>query len=287
MNAKSVFDAKDILGEGPVWSIEEQALYWVDIKRPALQRWNPATGEHTVWHMPADIGCFALRKSGGAVVALRSGLAWFDFDSGKVAPAHNPEANLPGTRFNDGKCDRQGRFWAGTMDEGEMKPQGALYRLGLDGGVRKMRGNVTVSNGLGWSPDNRTMYYTDSPTKKIFAYDFNPDAGSISNERIFTQVDVGFPDGLTVDAEGYVWSARWDGWKVVRYAPDGTVDCEIALPVQRPTSCMFGGKNMQHLFVPSASVGLSQTELAKQPQAGNLFVIEAGISGLPEPPFAG
>ena len=287
MKVKCAFRSRDRLGEAPVWCIEEQALYWVDIQQPALQRWHPATGEHKVWQMPSEIGSYALRESGGAVVALGTGLAWLDLSSGDVTPIVDPEADMVENRFNDGKCDRQGRFWAGTMHLKKRGPLAALYRLDPDAIVYKMRDRVSVSNGLGWSLDNRTMYYTDSPTGNIYAYDFDPDMGKISNERIFAHTDNGFPDGLTVDGEGYVWSAKWDGWRIVRYAPDGSIDREIKMPVQRPTSCMFGGPELRHLFVTSATINLTEAELAAQPLAGSVFVIETDVAGLPEPRFAG
>lgn len=285
MNVECAFESKDILGEGPVWSVDEQALYWVDIKRALLQRLTLKTGKHTTWKMPSDIGSYALRESGEAVVALRTGFAFFDFDSGDIEPIVDPEAHLPGNRFNDGKCDRQGRFWAGTMAETEDSPSAAFYRLDVDGSCHTMRTGVTVSNGLGWSPDNKIMYYTDSPTCNIYAYDFDLASGAIHNERVFVHHEDGFPDGLTVDAEGYVWGAKWDGWKVVRYAPNGTVDRVVDMPVQRPTSCMFGGPNLTQLFITSASIDLTEAELAQQPLAGSVFVVETGVKGLPEPKF--
>jgi sugar lactone lactonase YvrE len=288
MTVTLAFNSADSLGEGPVWSSKEQALYWVDIWHPALHRWQPGSNSAKTWAMPAPIGCFTLRQSGGAVVALKTGLHFFDFERESTSFIIDPEAGQNDTRFNDGKCDRQGRFWAGTLDdEGEKLPKGSLYRLDADGSLHTMRGNVTVSNGLGWSPDNRTFYFTDSPTRTIFAYDFDPLSGDISNERVFARTETGFPDGLTVDAEGFVWSARWDDWRVVRYAPDGSVDRVIKMPVQRPTSCMFGGPDLQQLYVTSARIGLSETDLSQQPLAGGVFVIEAGVSGLPEPQFAG
>lgn len=286
MKIKTAFQSEDKLGEGPVWSVAEQALYWVDIERPCLQRWHPQTGAYMAWLMPSQIGSYALREQGGVVVALRDGLYFFDLESSSLTNICRPEADL-NTRFNDGKCDRHGRFWAGTMDLKFAAPIGALYRLDADGESHKMRPAVTCSNGLGWSPDNRTMYYTDTPTRAIFAYDFDLETGSISHERLFAQDTEGFPDGLTVDAEGYVWSAKWDGWQIVRYKPDGRVDRQIPLPVQRPTSCTFGGPQLTQLYVTSASTGLTAAERAEQPLAGCLLVIETGITGLPEPAFAG
>lgn len=288
MKVKVAYQAEDILGEGPVWSGEEQALYWVDIQRPCLQRWHPESGAYMAWTMPSQIGSFALREQGeaGAVVALRDGLYQFDFETGELTNLHWLETDLH-TRFNDGKCDRHGRFWVGTMEMNTAHAIGALYRLGGDGRVQKMREKVFCSNGLGWSPDNRTMYYTDSPTHTIFAYDFDEKSGDISNERVFVRYEDGFPDGLTVDADGFVWSAKWDGWQVVRYTPSGAVDQVVNLPVQRPTSCMFGGPHLDKLYVTSASVGLTAEEKAEQPLAGSVFVLETAVKGLPEPRFRG
>lgn len=286
MKVKVAYQAEDKLGEGPVWSVAEQALYWVDILGPSLQRWQPESGKVDGWLMPSYIGSFALREKGGLVVALRDGLYTFDRGSQQLENLCRPEAEL-NTRFNDGKCDRHGRFWAGTMAFEEGHYIGALYRLDRDGTCHQMRSNVSCSNGLGWSLDNRTMYYTDSPTQNIFAYDFDPETGTIRNERVFASDEDCIPDGLTVDAEGYVWGAKWDGWKVVRYAPDGSVDREINLPVQRPTSCTFGGPDMNLLYITSAKIGLSPNELAEQPLAGNVFVVETDVRGLPEPFYAG
>jgi sugar lactone lactonase YvrE len=288
MKVNLAYRSQDMLGEGPVWVPEEQALYWVDILRPSLQRWHPESGDYARWEMPGDIGCFALREQGGAVVALRTGFAFLDFGSGEITPLVDPEAKKPYTRFNDGKCDRRGRFWAGTMDDESPKTRGALYSLDHDGGFRKIIDGIGISNGLGWSPDNQTMYYTDSSKHSIWAFDYDLEQGAISNQRIFVRTPPEYvPDGLTVDSQGYVWSAKWDGWKVVRYAPDGTIDLEVSVPVQRPTSCTFGGSDMQLLYITSASVGLTEAELQSRPLAGSVFVIETGIQGLPEPRFWG
>ena len=288
MKVSLAYQANDQLGEGPVWVPAEQALYWVDILRPALQYWQPTSGEYKKWMMPSDIGCFALRDKGGALVALRTGFAFLDLINGELTPISDPEADQSFTRFNDGKCDRRGRFWAGTMDEESPHTRGALYKLNPDAGYQEMKPSIGISNGLGWSPDNSIMYYTDSIKRTIWAYDFNLEAGTIANQRVFAQTPKEFvPDGLTVDAEGFVWSAKWDGWKVVRYAPDGSMDFEVSLPVQRPTSCMFGGPELKQLFITSASVGLSESELQEQPLAGSIFMVETQTQGLPEPRFAG
>jgi len=287
-SAHCVVDCHNTLGEVPVWDVAEQALYWVDIEGKLLQRLSPATGEVKSWEMPERISSFALRENGGLIVAFASGIALLDLDSGDIEFIARPEAHLPGNRFNEGKCDRKGRFWAGTMDNEEVDfTMGSLYRMNADLEVSHMRGNVGISNGLGWSPDNKTMYYADSPAKCIYVYDFDLETGTPSNERIFATVDKGVPDGLTVDSEGYVWNCEWDGWRVVRYAPDGAVNYILETPVQRPTSCMFGGADLHDLYITTASINLSDAARARQPLAGCVLRVNTDTPGLPEPRFAG
>lgn len=286
MNPHSIYPANDLLGEGPVWSSNEQAIYWVDIIKCRLQYWQPESNTYKSWTLKSEIGSYALREQGGAIVALKTGFAFLDFDSGETTALFDPEESLSENRFNDGKCDRQGRFWAGTIGAND-SDTGALYRFDTKGNCQTMRKHVKVSNGLGWSPDNKTMYYTDSPLQKIVAFDFDETTGNLSNERVFAEINNGFPDGLTVDSEGYVWSAVWDGWRVERFAPDGSLSETIKMPVQRPTSCMFGGKNLDELFVTSASVGLNEKDLEAQPNAGNVFKIQTQTKGIPEPMYKG
>lgn len=285
MEVTVAYESKDILGEGPVWSPEEQALYWIDIDFPSVQRWKPETGEFRRWMMRSAIGSFAFCEDGRMVVALRDGLFFFDPESHEFEKISDPEEDKPDNRFNDGKVDRQGRFWAGTLHNEEVEARGSLYLMNHNLEVTTMRENNIISNGIGWSPDNQTIYFTDSGTQTIYAYDFEPETGKMSHERIFARDTDCFPDGLTVDAEGYVWSAKWDGWKVVRYTPDGQIDQEIRLPVQRPTSVMFGGPDLSQLYITSASVRLTEEELALQPLAGHLFVLQTGTRGLPETKF--
>ncbi len=288
MKVELAFESNDILGEGPVWSVKEQALYWIDIKQPCLQRWHPESNMHSVWGLPAEIGSFSLRTSGGAILALQNGFSFFDFTTGEAAHIADPEAHLPGNRFNDGKCDRAGRFWAGTMDNAEEDfSKGALYRTDAAMQTVRIRGNVGISNGLGWSPDNTTMYYADSPAGHIYAYDFDFETGTPGNERVLVTVDKGVPDGLTVDSEGFIWNCQWDAWRVVRYAPDGTTDFILDMPVQRPTSCMFGGPGLNELFITSASINLTDDERASQPHAGCVFRVATDTKGIAEPLFAG
>lgn len=285
-----VLDAGAVLGEGPLWCPRDEALYWVDIKQPAVHRFDPATGKVRTWEMPDEVGSMALRERGGAIVALRAAFGFLAMESGAVRVVHDLELDVPEIRLNDGKCDRQGRFWAGSYHEVDApRPIGALYRFDPDGRCHKMEDGLACANGLGWSPDDRTMYLTDTIPREIYAYDFDPASGAIRNRRLFAAVppEEGSPDGLTVDAEGFVWSAMWGGWRVTRFAPDGRVDRVVRLPVEQPTSCAFGGKGLDILYVTSALQHLTADARARQPLAGGLFAIDVGVKGLPEPRFAG
>jgi sugar lactone lactonase YvrE len=284
-----VLDARARLGEGATWDARDRALYWVDIRAPALHRFEPASGATRTWPMPEAIGSFALRAAGGALVALRSGLHLLDFAGGGLELACAPEPDRTENRLNDGRCDRRGRFWVGSMHDRGGAPTGALYRIDPDRTSHRVLDGITVPNSLGWSPDGRVMYFTDTPSRAILAYDFDLDAGVPGAPRLFARVpdDAGYPDGATVDAEGFLWSAHWDGWRVTRYAPDGRVDRVIELPVQRPTCCAFGGEGLDVLYVTSARTGLRPEDLARGPLAGGLFAVHAGVRGLEEPRYRG
>ena len=282
-------DAQDFLGEGPVWSPTDECLYWVDIMKPAIRRWSPTTGDEQAWTMPSEIGSMALRSKGGMIVALRTGIALLDMKSGEVTPVCDPESDIATNRFNDGKCDPQGRFWAGTMDDAAVEYSGALYRIDTDLSCHQMVTDVNCSNGIGWSPDGLTMFYTDTWTYRVDQFDFDPDTGAIANRRPFAEVPAGegAPDGLTVDAEGGVWSARWEGGRVVRYAPDGSVDRVVNMPVNSPTSLTFGGPNLTDLYVTSAKFGQTEAQLAAAPLSGGLFRITVEVAGQEDRRFAG
>ncbi|HWA79857.1 MAG TPA: SMP-30/gluconolactonase/LRE family protein [Acetobacteraceae bacterium] len=284
-----VVPAKNKLGEGPVWCTREQALYWVDIEKSALQRFHPESGAVRRWDLPERIGSLALRESGGAVLALASGFAFFDFASGTLERLAAPEKDNSRNRFNDGKCDRAGRFWAGTMDDRLSEHTGALYRLDPDLACHRMARGIGIPNSIAWSPDDRVFYFADSMDRVIYAYDFDRDSGAIVNRRVFCTMEgqPGSPDGSTVDAEGGLWNAQWDGWRVVRYDPTGRIERIVELPVQKPTSCMFGGPDLTTLYVTSAIWDLDEKALAQQPLAGGLLAVEVGVRGLPEPRFAG
>jgi sugar lactone lactonase YvrE len=282
-----VLDVKASLGESPLWSVAEQVLYWVDINAPALNRFDPATGENVAMPMPESIGCVALRQPHGFVVALRAGV-WLARHDGtletKLADApYDPASH----RFNDGRCDRQGRFWAGTMSDVRRDPVGTLYRLDPDLSCTPLRNAIIIPNSLAWSPDGRTMYFADTNRHTIWAWDYDPASGAATGERVFADTGAGRPDGSCVDADGCLWNAEYGAARIVRYTPGGKVDRTIELPVANPTCCCFGGAQLDELFITSARQWLSATDLARQPLAGSVFALRPGVHGLPESRFRG
>ncbi len=286
-----VLDIKNKLGEGPVWNPTEQALYWVDIERNRFYRMDPTTRKYEVFDVSVPVGVLALRASGGLVMATKNGFAFWDRQHG-LRFISDPEAEKPHTRFNDGAVDCRGRFWAGTMcglPEMCEAPEGSLYRLDPDSSIHRMETGLKISNGIGWSPDNKVMYLTDSPQYMIYAYDFDAASGSIENRRPFihTSDEEGVPDGLAVDSEGCIWSARWGGWKITRYDLSGKVERAIQLPVQYPTSCAFGGEHLDELYITSAWTALSEEQKKQQSYAGDLFRVKTNIKGLEKPKFVG
>ncbi len=281
-----VLAVQNRLGEGPRWNVDEQALYWVDIENDAFHRFDPATGAQERCVVGLPVSALGFRAAGGLILATRDGFAVWEPETQALRFLADPEAHRPESRFNDGAVDCRGRFWAGTMS---VDPTSSLYRLDPDGSVQQMETGLTISNGIGWSPDNRTMYLTDTPRQVIYAYDFDAATGAIANRRLFvaTPDELGGPDGLAVDSEGGVWSARWGGWKVTRYDPGGAVEREIRLPVECPTSCTFGGAGLDELYITSAWTGVDPAQLAAQPWAGDLFRVQVGIKGRPESKYAG
>jgi sugar lactone lactonase YvrE len=285
-----VLSVQNELGEGPIWSPDEHALYWVDIQNRLIYRYYPATGAHESFEISSRVTVLAPRASGGFVVGTDTGFASWDPQTQEVNFIANPEADRPYIRFNDGAVDAQGRFWAGTMNDQEpAAPDGSIYRLDPDGSVHKMATGFTVSNGTAWSPDHKTMYFTDTFRQMILAFDYDPESGSISNQRPYVRVpeEDGYPDGHTVDSEGFVWSTHWGGWKVTRYDPTGKVEREIRLPAPNVTSCAFGGENLDELYITTAWATMSEEDRKKHPLAGDLFRVRVGIKGMEQPKFAG
>ncbi len=277
---------KNRLGEGPLWHSDSETLYWVDIEGECFHSYSLETDKQKTFQVGQPIGCLAFRASGGLLLGLRDGLAFWDQKTAQTKIIENPEKKRKDARFNDGKVDPKGRFWAGTLGDDD---QSSLYRMDPDGVVHVMETGIQISNGIGWSPDHKTMYYTDSPLRVIYAYEYDLESGSINNRRDFVKIpnEDGFPDGLTVDSEGFIWSAHWDGWRVTRYDPEGKIEQTLYLPVQRPTSCTFGGPDLTQLFITSAWTGLSEKEQKEQPLAGDLFCAWTDTRGQQEYEFLG
>jgi len=286
-----VVDARAELGEGPVWDAVAGELFWVDILGRRVHRFRPADGTDVVaLETPSHVGTVAPRRDGGLVLALVDGFWLLDPDATAPRPHRLVEADRSEIRFNDGKVDVDGRFWAGTMAYDQRPGAGSLYRLDPDGAVATMLEGVTISNGLAWSDDCRTLYYIDTPTRRIDAFECDPATGALGGRRTVVRLPdglAGSPDGMTIDAEGALWVALWDGWAIHRYLPDGTLAAIVRTPVARPTSCAFGGADLGDLYITSARTGLSAAELVAQPAAGGLFRVRSGSAGRPSTPFAG
>jgi sugar lactone lactonase YvrE len=271
-----------VLCEGPLWDPRIERLIWVDILAGLVHRLDVATGEDVVVRdLGQPVGCVGLRGSGGYVVATERGVAVADHDWRTV----DEVATLPGqpalTRTNDGACDPWGSFWVGTLAHGERPGSGALFRMDADRVVTQVLDGVSTSNGIDWSPDGLSMYYADSDTRRVDVFEVDPSDGQVTGRRPFVEIELGdaVPDGLTVDAEGFLWVALWDGGQVRRYAPDGRLDREVSLPVDRVTSVAFGGPSLDALYVTTACDGLSSAALDRQPLAGSVFVHNAGVQG--------
>lgn len=282
-----ILDAPEaVLGECPVWDTAERALFWLDCVAPALFRLDPATGAVRRWTLAGRTGSFALTDGGGAILATASGFAALDLATGAITPLAAPEAARPDLVFNDGAVDPRGRFWAGSMHK---SLRGAVGTLWCWDGRRATAhgGGYTVPNGLAWSPDGATLYVNDSPVG-MAVHDFDGAAPRLGPARGFARPDAapGFPDGSAVDDDGFLWNARWDGGGVARFAPDGSLDRWLPLPVPRPTSCAFGGADGRTLFVTSARVGLSAEALARAPHSGRVFALETGPRGLGQRRFS-
>jgi sugar lactone lactonase YvrE len=278
--------AQDTLGESCLWCPTTKRIWWLDIAKPSLQSYDPISREHLVHALPGPhCGCVALRKSGGFVVALDNGLHGFDPANGRLQLLTHPEADEPGNRYNDGRCDRRGRLWIGTMDINLRHASGSFYRISADRSVRRQFDGITVPNSTSFAPDDRTLYFADSPRHVIWAFDFNLHAGSIGDRRVFADLTArkGLPDGSCVDAEGHLWNAEYGGHRITRYTPDGRADRTIVLPVTNPTCCCFGGEDLGTLYVTSAAQRLTDPATIE----GSLLALDVGVRGLPESAFAG
>lgn len=282
-------DAHALVGEGPIWDEEKGVLYWVDIMSSMVYEYNPVTGENRGYNVGQHVGTVVPRAAGGLMLAVYDGFAAFDPATQQVTLIADPEADIPDNRFNDGKCDPAGRFWAGTMAYNEQLTQGSLYRLDPDFSVHKMLGDVGIANGIVWSLDNTTMYYIDSAANTVRAFDYDLATGVIGNGRVVIRTDgMGLPDGMAIDAEGMLWVAHFGGSCVRRWNPHtGQVIGTIQLPASQITACAFGGPDLARLYITSAAIGLDEQALAREPHAGGLFVADPGVKGVPTFKFAG
>jgi L-arabinonolactonase len=287
-----VVDASAVLGEGTIWDPSAQVLWWIDIWGRLIHRYDPKTGADDTWTSPEFLGCIGLRARGGLVVTMVSGFFFFDPATGRFDPIIDPEAHMPDTRFNDGKTDRQGRFWSGSMFEvpgRKVEFIAGLYRLDKDLTAHKIIGKIGCCNGLAWSPDSKTMYFSDSHTTIVRAYDFDPATGDVENERVFVDVAStgGIVDGATVDAEGCYWATLPVTSKVCRYDPKGKLMQTVVMPTDLPTCCEFGGQDLDILYVTTAVLNRPREHFKHQRNPGGLFAVHVGVKGLILPPFAG
>ena len=279
---ENVLAVRARLGEGPIWNAERQVLHWVDIYNRRVHTFDPATGKDTYIEVDTVVSGIFLEDETHLVLAQEDRLTRLDLHHKTTTPLVEIEADRPDNRLNDVRTDSRGRRWVGTMNNDE-QPRASLYRYDPDGSLHRMETGLSISNGLGWSPDQKTFYLTDSPRQAIYAYDFDVETGAISHRRpLITLTGESFyPDGLTIDSEGCLWSAMWNGWCVIRFDPQGHEMRRVLLPVPLVTSCTFGGENLTDLYITTASAGLSQAELKQSFEAGDLFRLRTEVRGQP------
>lgn len=290
---RCLWPAAALLGEGGLWSVREQCLYWVDILSRRIHRLDPASGAQHSWTLEEEVSALAERaEGGGLVIALRRGPAFWDPGRPHEAPRYlcQPEPERTGNRFNDARCDGAGRWWMGSMDFGCEAPTGALYRVDPDGRWQRMDEGFAVTNGPTWIADGRTMLFNDTVNGQVLAYDADPLTGSLGGRRLWLQFGAGdgVPDGMTTDALGRVWICHWGGGCVTCHDPQTTQElARVRLPVSQVTSCTFGGADLSTLYITSARVGLDEGALAREPLAGGLFAVDAGCAGRAASAFGG
>ncbi len=279
---------RSVHAEGPVWSEESQSLYWTDIESKTLMSLDPRSGRFASRAMSAKVCSFAFRERGGLLIAFEKRLCFFDPRTGAEHQVAEVEPDLPTTRLNDGRCDRQGRFIVGGFDASE-KGLSAAYRLDADLSLHRLFGGLSSANSTCFSLDGRTMYYADTPQAVIWAFDYDPETGEPGNRRVFCDFrgQPGVPDGSVIDADGCLWNAQWNGRRVVRYRPNGSTDRVLEVPCRNPTSLAFGGKALDTLFITTSRMTLTEEEARLQPLAGTLLAVRPGVKGLPESRFGG
>lgn len=290
--AELLLDAKSILGEGPHWNEAQGKLYWVDIQGQSFGRFDAASGRNEQFPIGKTVGAVVCDAGDGEVVWLstRDGFERYDCRTGELRGIADPEADKPANRFNDGKCDSTGRFWAGTMEDVEQHVAGSLYVLDTDLSCRKAHGNVGVSNGIAWNADETEMYYVDSMKGTVTAFRYDAASGGLDSPRIIIDFrdEQGLPDGMTIDAEGMLWIAHWGGWQVSRWDPrTGEKLDAVYVPAAKTTSCIFGGDALDIMYITTASIGFTPQQLEEQPHAGGIFAYRPGVKGTPTHPFRG
>lgn len=278
------YNVKATLGEGPAWDARTQTLYWVDILEKRVYADSRLLLQLDDW-----VGCLAPRKNGGLVIAQRLCFWLFEAETNRLATLSCPKGEPAHNRFNDGKCDPRGRFIAGTMDHNEQEASGCLYSLSPEGRVKRLLKEIRISNGLTWSPDYKTFYFIDTPTREVRAFDYDLESGGIANPRPIIRFPdtFGWPDGMTSDMDGNLWIAMWGGARVTKWSPRGDLLEQFSVPALNVTSCIFGGRDMNELFITSARVGMDAAALRKYPQAGGIFRLVTNTTGLPTFEFGG
>lgn len=284
-NIQPVLATRMQLGECPLWHPQEAALYWIDIDGRAVHRFYPASGDHRNWAMPSEPGCIAINATGGLLVALRTGLALLDTDNGNLTAVADAPYDPATSRFNDGRCDAAGRLWTGTIYEPRDHPNAVLFSV-EHGTIRDSGKRATVSNGIAFSPDNKTMYYADTTSHRITAYEFDVASGKLGANRLLKQFSMdksnnygGRPDGAAVDSEGAYWCSMYEGGRLLRLSPDGELLREISLPVRCPTMMSFGGSDLRTLYITTVSKNRSAAELEQYPLSGCLLSMRVDVAG--------
>ena len=284
-----VVDAGATIGEGPVWDARENVVWWVDITRNLVHRYDPDSRRDTTIDVGQAVGAVVPRASGGLVLAVQDGFAVLDPDTRRLDLIAPVEEDTPENRMNDAKCDSSGRLWGGTMAYSEAAGAGRFYRLDTDHSVVKILDGVTCSNGIGWSPEDRQMYYIDSGAQQVDVFDYERATGEVRNRRKLIDIpaEAGVPDGMAVDAQGYIWVALWGGAAIRRFAPDGTLDRVVEIPAKQVTSCVFAGRDLTDLYITSACEGLTESEIRAYPHSGALFLHHPAVAGQPTNTYGG
>jgi len=288
--AKLVIDAKATLGEGPCWDERTNSLYWVDIEGKKLHVYDTKKNVDQSFDVGQHLGACVLRESGGLVLAMEKGLYFFDLDTKQITFIADPEEGVSTNRFNDGKCDTYGRFYAGTMAFNGSEGKGSLYCLHNDLTITTLLSNVTISNGIAWNERKGKMYYNDTGVNKVYVFDYDSQTGGLSNQTVAIDIakEHGGPDGMTIDNEGMLWISHWGGAKVGRWNPEnGELLFEVNVPASHVTSCTFGGENLDELYITTARIGLGEEQIMKQPMAGGVFKIKTDVTGAPSYRFKG